>query len=229
MPVDIEIPKHLPAITLPGTILFPQVILPLHIFEDRYREMIKDVLARDRIFAVLTLREDEEGSEEFLCPEPPYPVASAGMVRACQDMENGTSNIILQGLCRIQVEDILSEVPYRTIAIRPLLSEPLPDADTGEQLRLQLLNCLHRRRRLGSPVTKEMMNFLKNLREPEVVADVVAFSLCENLGEKYRLLKTLPVETRLRQLIAINEKEITRLHLQKKLQGDLPDNDIPRN
>ncbi|MCH8475284.1 MAG: LON peptidase substrate-binding domain-containing protein [Opitutales bacterium] len=227
--LDIDIPRHLPAITLPNTVLFPQVILPLHIFEERYQQMVRECLETDRIFAVLTLKEkpDEDDMPHL---EPPYPIASAGIIRACQDLENGHSNLIVQGLCRIRVEGILQEEPYRKISIRPLNSDATGSSEADlPALRSRLLGGLHRKQRLGAPITQEIMQFLKEVKDPEVVADLVAFSLCPDITERLALLANLNVGERLRQLIRMTEKEIAELLLRSQLQGGLDDEDIDKN
>ena len=52
---SLHVPETVPVMTLPNTVFFPQALLPLHIFEPRYRQMLRDVLARDRLFAVARL------------------------------------------------------------------------------------------------------------------------------------------------------------------------------
>src|SRR6266498_3423213 len=99
MEMEITLPDEVPVMTLPNTAFFPQALMPLHIFEPRYRQMLRDVLASNRIFAVAGMnleRLSEPGSFE-----PSYRVAGVGIVRACQKNDNGTSNLLLQGLCRV--------------------------------------------------------------------------------------------------------------------------------
>lgn len=227
MTFDLDIPRHLPAITLAETVFFPQVVLPLHIFEERYRRMLKDALNSDRIFAVLTL--DEEGRSFPQHEEPPHPIATAGIIRACQKNENGTSNLILQGLCRIRVAEILHDDPYRIIAIEPILSTPLASENQARHLRNRLLNRLQVQRRLGGPITSEMLKFLQNIDEAEMVVDMIAFSLCPDPEDKLRLLGMIRVEDRLREMIRISEREIAALRLQRELQGDMDDDAIGLN
>lgn len=227
MTFDLEIPQHLPAITLSETVFFPHVILPLHIFEDRYRQMVRDSLNRDRIFAVLTL--DPHGHAFPDSEEPPHRIATAGIIRACQKNENGTSNLILQGLCRIRVESIIQDEPYRMIAIQPLLSNTTDNQGKIANLRSRLLNRLQVQRRLGGPITEEMLKFLNNVEESEMVVDMVAFSLCSDCEDKLRLLGMLGVEERLREMIRICEREIATLRIQRELQGDIDDDAIGLN
>ena len=100
---EIEIPKEVPVMTIGGMVLFPQAVMPLHIFEPRYQEMLGEVLASDRIFAVAAL---DESNPENKAKEKPYLTAGIGVVRACRTNEDGTSNLVIQGLARVQLETI---------------------------------------------------------------------------------------------------------------------------
>src|ERR1035437_4036916 len=93
MEMEITLPEDVPVMTLPNVVFFPQALLPLHIFESRYRQMLRDVLASDRLFAVAGLDVQQAG-RRF---EPPHRIAGVGMVRACQKNDNGTSNLLIQG------------------------------------------------------------------------------------------------------------------------------------
>src|SRR5213595_2126097 len=97
----LHVPDMVPVMTLPNTVFFPQALLPMHIFEPRYRQMLRDVLARDRLFAIGHLDVTaHHPPDEF---EPIHTVASVGIIRACQKGDHDTSNLLLQGLCRVEV------------------------------------------------------------------------------------------------------------------------------
>jgi len=117
---EIEIPKEVGVITLKGSVLFPQAMMPLFIFEPRYREMLRDALEEDRIFAVAAA--DEQAIEAGAENEPSHKVASIGIVRACKKNDDGTANLILQGLTRVRFDEVVAELPYRRAKISPLLS-----------------------------------------------------------------------------------------------------------
>ena len=112
---EIEIPREVPVMTLSQTVLFPQAMMPLFIFEPRYREMLSTVLEGDRIFAVAALDERDEDAEVL---ETPYSIAGVGVVRACKQNPDGTSNLILQGLARVKFENFVCEEPYRRARIQ---------------------------------------------------------------------------------------------------------------
>lgn len=82
MEMEIVVPDEVPVMTLPQVVFFPQALLPLHIFEPRYRTMLVDVLAKDRLMAVVGL--DPRRANEPEAFEPPHRVATVGIIRACQ-------------------------------------------------------------------------------------------------------------------------------------------------
>jgi Lon protease-like protein len=105
----LHVPTTVPVMTLPNTVFFPQALLPLHIFEPRYRQMLRDVLATDRMFAVAHLDAARQHDPKLV--EPLHHTASVGIIRACQKGEGDTSNLLLQGICRVTVKKIVREEP----------------------------------------------------------------------------------------------------------------------
>lgn len=213
--------------TLQGTALFPQALMPLHIFEPRYRQMLRDVLASNRLFAVAGL--DFSRVREGDAFEPPCRVATVGIVRACQKNDNGTSNLLLQGLCRVEVLSIAREEPYRRIRVRALTSVPGATASENEKLRAELARLIAVKLRLAPGGAKEMSDFLRTVDDPDIFADIAAFSVCENTRVKQRLLETLDVHFRLEQLRHCVAADIDRLKLWRKVQGRLTDDRISHN
>jgi hypothetical protein len=80
--MEIVLPDEVPVMTLPNLAFFPQALLPLHIFEPRYRQMLRDVLATNRLFAVAGIDAKRLADPDTF--EPPHRVATVGIVRACQ-------------------------------------------------------------------------------------------------------------------------------------------------
>jgi ATP-dependent Lon protease len=230
MPNEIEItmPEVVPVMTLPRMTLFPQALMPLHIFENRYRRMLSDVLAHDRLFAVAGLNPGlaDEGADRI---EPPHRIACVGLVRTCQQNLNGTSNLLLQGLCRIEIVGIASEQPYRRIRIRTLASKPGAAAPENTRKRAELGKLLLLKLRLMAKSGKNLATFLNTIDDPETFIDVAASTLCENPELKQRLLETLDVHRRFEIFNGSLRSEIEALRVQRILQGGLPDDKIGSN
>ncbi len=227
MEVEIQVPDEVPVMTLPNLAFFPQALLPLHIFEARYRRMLRDVLESNRIFAVACL--DEGAEAQSLKLEPPHRVACIGLVRACQENDNGTSNLLLQGLCRVSIESIVADSPYRRIRIRALASEPGAAPGENARLRRELARLIKLKFQLSPGGSEGMTEMLKSVEDPEIFADIAAFNLCDSAPLKQRLLETLDVNRRLVMLLQVLRSEIDAAFLHRKLQGGLPDDRIRSN
>src|SRR6185295_6455381 len=153
-------------------------------------------------------------------------IATVGIVRACQKHENGTSNLLLQGLARVAILEILREQPYRCIRVRALASEAGAEADVNARLRADLAKLIVTKQRLGGTVPQEFAQFLKTVDDPETFVDLAAFCLCDDSGLKQKLLETLDVHRRLQLFSNQLRTEIAAMKLRRKLQGGLEDEDI---
>ena len=220
------IPSEVPVMTLGGTVLFPQAMMPLFIFEPRYKEMLSDVLNNDRIFAVATLDERNEDASDS---ETPYSIAAIGVVRACKKNPDGSSNLVLQGLARVELEAIVSEEPYRTARIRQILSEWGGPEDQIATLKSRLLSLIQTQRRLGANIPKEVLQFLGSISEPENALDLAIYTLCSSATLKQELLETRGIVPRYDKFANFLQSEIERLKLDIQLKGDLDDQNIGHN
>lgn len=221
---EIIVPDEIAVMTLPNVTFFPQALMPLHIFEPRYRQMLNTVLASHRIFAVAGLHPDSDPSEERS-----QRIATAGIVRACNLNEDGTSNLLLQGLTRVEILDIVRETPFRVIRATPLASEAGTDNDDRQRLRKRVERLISLRRQLGAPTPEGFSQFLRTVSDPDAFIDLAAFTLCPDPALKQRLLETLDVEQRLKIYGDALRQEIETLSLHRKLQGGLPNDDIANN
>src|SRR5262249_47863476 len=107
-----------------NVVLFPNVFLPLHIFEPRYRQMVDDALKGDRIIGMVLLRPgwetDYEGRPAV------YPIGCAGVVTHAERLADGRFNIVLRGMQKFRISDEETERAYRLAHIVPM-PEPPPE------------------------------------------------------------------------------------------------------
>ena len=114
------LPEEAPVMPLPGAILFPHALLPLYIFEPRYRQMLTHALAHERMFCVALLRPERT---EWKDEDDFFDVATIGLIRACVGRGDGTSNLILQGLQRVRLIHFLQLHPFPIAEIDALKSD----------------------------------------------------------------------------------------------------------
>lgn len=220
-------PETVPLITLPNTVFFPQALLPLHIFEPRYQQMLRAVLATNRIFAVARLDPAQAGKSG--ANEPAHTIATVGIIRACQKAEDDTSNLLLQGISRVSITQIVRERPYRLISVQPLACTAGGSHTQLEIMRLEVLRLLQLRRRLGAPAPKGMTQFLESIEDFDTFADVAAFNLCDDGAFKQKLLEELDTRRRLQLFAEQLKTDIELQKIRRKLQGILPDDGIVNN
>src|SRR5918994_5883608 len=122
----------LPIFPLPNAVLFPNVFLPLHIFEPRYREMIADALASDRLIGMVLLRPGWE--RDYEGRPPVYPIGCSGVITHVERLPDGRYNIVLRGLERFRIVSEDQTKIYRRAAIEPLLERQL-GADERQVVR----------------------------------------------------------------------------------------------
>lgn len=210
--------------TLPNVAFFPQALMPLYIFEPRYRQMLKDVLSTHRIFAVAGLHPESDPSEER-----GQRIATAGIVRACNLNDDGTSNLLLQGLVRVNSLGIVAEDPYRMIRIEPLASRGDQASAHNRRLRKRVERLISMRHQLGAHTPDGFVQFLHTVDDLDAFVDLAAFTLCADPQLKQRLLETLDLTERLQVFGDSLRSEVDSLSLHRKLQGDLGDEEISNN
>lgn len=105
----------LPLFPLPNIVFFPNTRLPLHVFEPRYREMVKDALEGDQRIGIILLKPGWE-SDYFGAPAT-YEVGTLGTIEQAVPLDDGRYNIVVRGDVRFRVVDEVSRVPYRTARV----------------------------------------------------------------------------------------------------------------
>lgn len=184
---SITIPERLGTMTLPGTTLFPGSLLPLYIFEPRYRAMLAKALEEERIFAVTNMNE---------ITGRPATVGGAGLIRACVQNEDGTSHLVLQGIGRIKFTRWEQEQPYFLGAAQQLSTPPIE-----RQIALPLMReirslCVRLASGVGG-LPEKFTFYLDAIDDPDVFSDVLAATLIADAETRQSLLEELDTLVRL--------------------------------
>ena len=200
---------YVPIFPLPDLALFPNTLLPLHIFEPRYRAMVTDSLARDRRLAIVGLKPGYEG--DYAGRPAVHEVAGLGRIVKCERMATGRFNILLKGEMRVRIE---RELPSDTL-YRLAQSVELPDAGAERDAVPSLLGEVKRAcRRILKAVrraTPEMEETLAAAAAPGILCDQVASAVIPSPSVRQALLEELDVERRLRRLLAELENLLQQL------------------
>lgn len=190
------LPRLLPLFPLPNVVLFPQMPLPLHVFEPRYRKMVGDALDSHKTIGMTLLRPGWEA--EYLGRPAIYPVGCAGLIEQSEPLDQGRYNILLRGLTRFRVVEEHQGEAYRLASIHPLDDRP-GDASALGEMRRRVLAAIGRA--ADGPVTLVL--------QTELPHDLFVNALCQSLSlsplEKQSLLDCDSVSDRCARLLEILE------------------------
>jgi Lon protease-like protein len=186
---------------LPNLVLFPHVMQPLHIFEHRYRFLLEDALATDRLIAMALLA---PGWESDYDGRPPfYPMACLGRVTTYHRLEDGTYNLLLLGLQRVRVvREIEPQKLYREAEVA--LCEdcyPLCPQPTIRVLQRKLREAFVRVLPLLPEAQEQMDQLLASDIPLGVLTDMISFMLEIEIGRKETLLAEVNVHHRAQMLL----------------------------
>ncbi|TMA43005.1 MAG: hypothetical protein E6J83_10920 [Deltaproteobacteria bacterium] len=123
---DMTLPDIIPVFPLPNVVLFPQIVLPLHIFEPRYREMVRDAARGPRLIGMALLREGWQ--QDYHGGPPIFTTGTVGEMVRMEELPDGRFNIVLRGLREFVIQRELRRRPYReaVVAWHAPLAGPLP-------------------------------------------------------------------------------------------------------
>lgn len=196
------LPPTLPLFPLPNVVLFPNVFLPLHVFEPRYRAMTADALEGDRIIGMVLLRPGYEANYEG---RPPiFDVGCAGVITHAQPLGEGRYDIVLRGIEKFRVTSEDESKPYR-IGVVDAIPESVP-ADEAQPLR-------HQRQRLEAVLAAAIERVRSEPKFPPSVPDedlvnALAQYLDLEILERQALLERNGVLARCRALIDLLEMKL---------------------
>lgn len=201
---SIILPKQLPVMPLPGAVLFPHALLPLYIFEPRYRQMLQHALQHHRMFCVALIK---PSCPDWHAPEDFFQFATVGLIRACVGRGDGTSNLILQGLQRVRFASFKQETPFPIAKIDVVESRDATTVET-EALGAKVLELYSNLKNNGRHLPAKIDRYLAELRDLEMLADLIASTFVNDPLRRQRVLEEHSLNQRLRFLIKYLHDEI---------------------
>jgi Lon protease-like protein len=201
---SITLPDTAPVMPLPGASLFPHALLPLYIFEQRYRAMLAYALGDDRMFCVALLKPQRS---DWRSPRDFYNIATVGLIRACVEREDGTSNLILQGLQRVRLTAFSQDAPFPIARIEPIASVDPESEVESYGLGEKVLEIYSKLKRSGREFPEKVDRYLSDLGDPGMLADLMAATFVNDPFRRQQLLEECSVTERLRMVIQFLREE----------------------
>ena len=211
------IPKYLPILPLRGTVLFPELVLPIMVGRKKSVKLIDDAMEGEKLIGVLTQHNSEI---EDPAPDELYSMGvAAQLVRVVRELD-GTQRVIVQGLERIRVKRFLQSDPYYVAEVEVLPVGTVYDVEV-EALTRNLKALFQKAVELASYLSNELKNMVMNVKDPSVLADLIAANLNIKVQEKQEVLELLDLKARLDKVHFILTREVQILELGNKIQSQV--------
>jgi ATP-dependent Lon protease len=193
-----DLPEQVGIMVLPQTVFFPHHLLPLHIFEPRYRAMVRSALEGPRMFAIAM---DPQKTDPHT--RPPR-VGSLGLIRSCVLQADGTSNLVLQGIARVRLDHLVQTQPYLIATPEPL-DDPEEASATAtvirEALHAKILEKVEKFDDPALPSLEEVKSFLQHLDDLHSFVDLLSGCFVRDPLQRQKLLEEVSLTERLRLLL----------------------------
>jgi Lon protease-like protein len=192
------IPDVIPIFPLPGVVLFPHMLVPMHIYEPRYREMVADTLIGARVFAIALLKPGWEPLYET--PRAPiYKTVGVGQIMETQQLDDGNYNLLLRGLGRATIIGEQTDRSYRQAQVELVQTFCSADEKKAGTLRSRLFSAIRNNPALEPELRKNWLKLKKADLDLDALADLVAAGT--------------PVEAELRQCLLEEPDAVARADL----------------
>ncbi len=216
-PSQIELPSMLPILPLRGVVLFPSAILPLPISRKPSLKLVEHCLAGNRLLALVA---QKNADDEQPGPDALYRRGCAGRLLKMLKYPDQSVRILVQGLRRIEIDEIETLDPFFVARVQPLLDHYETSRDL-EALQAHLVNQFARFVSMIPYLPDELQLVVMNIKDPGKISDLIASNLNVSLEEKQDLLNTLDVGARMRRLSTILNREVELLELGSKIQNQV--------
>jgi uncharacterized protein len=212
----------IPLFPLPNVVLFPKTPMPLYIFEERYRTMIREVLAKDGELVIALLR---NGAESGHTGNPAvHDIACLGKIETCEELEDGKYNIVVIGVHRVRILREVQHSPYRMVEVEKIDEEEATEQSAGILDRQNHLGTLFAEfTELATGIKQQALDLMPQL-DFESLVNMVAMTLNLAIDQKQSLLEISDTSQRCDMLIPVLQQQLDTLILVRKFEHIKPEN-----
>ncbi len=212
----VELPEELPILPLRGTVIFPFMIVPLVVGRKSSIKLIDDAVRGNRIIGLFAQKDPEN---EEPAPGDIFNVGTAGMILKMLRMPDGSARIMIQGITRLAIKEVVQETPYFKAKI-----EKLESPETGgtkiEALQRNALNLFQKIVELAPNLPEDAYVAAMNVDDAGKLADFITSNINVELAERQEILEAVSVSERLKKLTSMLNREVDLLELGSKIQSE---------
>ncbi len=215
--IDIaNVPKELPVLPLRNIVGFPYVVIPLAVGIPRSIQLVEEAAEGDRLIGLVAMKDP---SVEEPTIGQVYEVGTVGLIHKVVKTDDGSLQVIVQGLERFRIEEWVTDKPYLRAKIELAVDE-VTESVEAEALRRNLSDLLKRLVTLTPSLPEQIVDFVNKLEEPRYMVYLTAANLRMTMEQAQTILEENQVTSKMRQLITILSKELEVLELGQKIRSE---------
>jgi ATP-dependent Lon protease len=210
--------RELPLVALRETVIFPEMIVPLQVGRDKSVQALNRAVADSSPIALVTQRQADQ--EDINEPAELYEVGTLAKIAQVVQLQDGTVRAIVQGQQRLRLIDFASSEPF--ILARVELIDDAPAGGLELQALVRTVQAqIEQYVQSGAPVPPEAAVAARNITDPGLLADMVAYSPDMSTEQRQELLETIDVDARLKLVSTFLGRQIEILELKGKIQSEV--------
>ena len=215
---EIEFGSELPVLPIRNAVLFPAAVAPFDVGREKSVALVEDIENLDQpIIAIMAQRDpstDDPDQSDL------YPVGVAARVLKALKHSSGNYSLILQGLVRIRLEQVVTSEPYLRARVSRLPEPPADDVES-EALAMSLRDIAKQVIQLMPELPREAGSLIDSIQERGQLADLVAANLDAPVDEKSQLLETLDPKERIRKVLRLLTRQLEILKMRERINSQI--------
>lgn len=210
-----RIQEQLSILPLKGVVVYPYLIMPLMISDQRHAKLIDEALVGGKVIGLFAQKDPDKEKPSF---EDIYQVGTAASILKMLRFPDGSVRFLVQGLARVKIKKVLKSEPHLLAKIEVVTKKK----DKGVEIDALVRNILDQLKKvinLAPYLPEELQISALNTEDPGKLADLIASNLNISLAQKQKILETFDVKERLEKLTLLIAKEVEVLELSRKIQS----------
>ncbi|MDI6776543.1 MAG: endopeptidase La [Syntrophales bacterium] len=215
-----NIPKILPLLPIFNIVVFPKMMIPLEVSGDQSSTLIDEAMAKDRLVGLVMAKKPP--LETRYQPGDFYDIGTAVMILKMAKGADNKAQLLVQGIGRFKIADFVEGKPYLQTQVEAIEDQETKDLET-EALMTNLVGLFDRVVQLSPFLPQEFGLMAKSITEPGTLADMVASIINSSMEEKQKILETMDVKQRLKEVTRLINHQLEILELSNKIQSQVKD------
>jgi ATP-dependent Lon protease len=206
--------KKMPVLPLRNIVVYPHMVVPLFVGRDKSIAALEEVMDKGQELLFLAQKDADtnDPNEEDL-----YKIGTLGKVLQLLKLPDGTVKVLVEGLKRAKVEDLIPHEKFLEAKVEVLSEEKIEDKAIIALSR-QVVSRFEDFVKLNTKVASEVVSSLKDINDPSKIADTVASQMTGNVSEKQKILEIFNLEERLNDILGQLDGELSVLQVEKKIR-----------